>query len=188
MQGRHDWLSPPSPLRMGPSTPRKAVTLLVGGPGSGKGTIGVDIARQLGCSEILTMSDILRQRQQQDAAEVAVPSGSGDSLTSSAKLVGDGLACSAFEGLLLTPKHSNIMVDGFPRSQAQARRNPPPPPPTPWSCCSHPRTPNITRAPASATTPSAYVHDSRYSRALCSAGGVCDATSFELTAMQFHQP
>lgn len=124
MQGRHDWRYPSSLLRTGPSTPRRAVTLLVGGPGSGKGTIGIDIARQLGCSKSVAMSDILRQRQQEDAEGAAVPSASGDSLTSSAKLVGDDLACSAFESLLLPRKHdqdSNIMVDGFPRSQAQAR-------------------------------------------------------------------
>lgn len=98
------------------SNSRQAVTLLVGGPGSGKGTLGLQIARQLGCDGCITMSDALRQQQQQQ-----VSCGRPDALDSSARLVGDAQACSAFDEILSAFTHRSVMVDGFPRSKEQVR-------------------------------------------------------------------
>lgn len=110
---------------MGQSGPRKAVTLLMGGPGSGKGTLGLHIARELGCDTCITMSDALRRRQQATPATGAASS--DDTLDSSAKLVGDALVCSAFQDILNTldsGASTNVMVDGFPRSQEQVQHQP----------------------------------------------------------------
>ena len=130
--GLHDRLAPP----------RKAVTLLVGAPGSGKGTIGLDIARELGCTDCVAMSDVLRQ--QGAAGGPAEPAHDSDALTSSAQLVGDALACSAFEALLSSSccgAGGGIMVDGFPRSQAQVS-------PLPHRTCSHSiASPSFSKAP-----------------------------------------
>eukprot|EP00892_Ulva_mutabilis_P011201 jgi/Ulvmu1/8453/UM043_0033.1 len=105
------------------ASPRKAVTLLVGGPGSGKGTLGIHIARQLGCDSCVTMSDALRQRQPQATpSNTEAPCTNNESLTSSAALVGDAQACSAFQHILASldsAASSSVMIDGFPRSREQ---------------------------------------------------------------------
>lgn len=87
--------------------------VLLGAPGSGKGTISVELESKLNLT-VLTSSAVLRE---------AASSGTNDgllmkSLMDQGKLVPDKMVIQAMLGKLL--KLDNYILDGFPRTVAQA--------------------------------------------------------------------
>ena len=95
------------------STPR--VILVLGGPGSGKGTLCDCLVSDMGFGHV-SVGDCLR-------TEVASGSALGkevDAIMQSGRLVSDDLAIQVVTGALANHKASRILLDGFPRTVEQA--------------------------------------------------------------------
>lgn len=90
--------------------------LLLGAPGSGKGTQGKILAERLGCAKITT-GDLLR-----GAVAAGTPLGrEAKSYMDAGKLVPDAVILSLIKEQLARPEaQAGAVLDGFPRTAAQA--------------------------------------------------------------------
>ncbi len=93
------------------------ITVLLGAPGAGKGTIATRIAEPLGARHVSTGA-MLR-----DALQAGTPAGlAAKTYMERGELVPDDVLARLIEDLLaVSPPDAQFLLDGFPRNPAQAR-------------------------------------------------------------------
>ena len=93
------------------------VILFLGAPGSGKGTQSSGLSSKLGIPNLST-GDMLRA-----AAKQNTPAGLHlREILASGSLVSDSVVCDAVASRLRSERERGMILDGFPRTVAQARR------------------------------------------------------------------
>jgi adenylate kinase len=91
---------------------------LLGKPGSGKGTQGVALARHLGVA-LISMGDLLRRR----AADNTGRQDDLGAMLDRGELVPDDLVLSVVRDAIASTAEEGYVLDGFPRTLAQAQAN-----------------------------------------------------------------
>jgi adenylate kinase len=100
----------------GDSSRQQKIILFLGAPGSGKGTQSAWLSSQLGIRSLST-GDMLRAEAKKDtAAGLRLRE-----ILASGTLVSDSIVCDAVASRLRSERKNGIILDGFPRTLAQAQ-------------------------------------------------------------------
>ena len=89
--------------------------IMLGAPGTGKGTIGKEITKKYNLTQFST-GDLFRE-EIKNGTELGIEA---DKYISEGKLVPDDITISMVESSL--SKADNLLLDGFPRTKVQAER------------------------------------------------------------------